>query len=86
MADIQSQKERVQGNRKIQNQKENTKIEDTDGKSIEVRESKEYTARHLNARHFLPKNCEIVTTGTRIYRDKDGLKWPQWFVRIKHSK
>ena len=53
------------------------------GKSIEVRESKEYTARHLNARHFLPKNCEIVTTGTRIYRDKDGMKWTQRFVRIK---
>jgi len=56
------------------------------GKSIEVRESKEYTDRHLNARHFLSKNYEIVTTGTRKYVDADRMKWTQWFVRIKHSK
>ena len=54
------------------------------GKNIEVRERKEYNARHLNARYFLPKNYEIVTTGTRIYRDKDGMKWTQYTVKIKN--
>ena len=69
-------------NRKIQDQKTNT--EKRVGKNIEDRERKKLTAQHLNARHFLPKNYEIVTTGTRIYRDKNGMKWTQYTVKIKN--
>ena len=57
-----------------------------DGKNTEVRESKEYNARHLNARYFLPKNYEIVTTGTRKYVDADGMKWAQCTIQIKNKK
>ena len=71
-------------NRKIQDQKENTKTEDTVGKNIEDRERKKLTAQHLNARHFLPKNYEIVTTGKRRYVDEDGMKWTQYTVKIKN--
>jgi len=51
-----------------------------------VRESKEYNARHLNAKHFLPKNYEIITTGTRNYRDANRMKWTQWDIQIKNKK
>ena len=69
-------------NRKIQDQKTNTK--DESGKNIEDRERKKLTAQHLNARHFLPKNYEIVTTGKRRYVDEDGMKWTQYTVKIKN--
>ena len=54
------------------------------GKNIEVRERKEYNARHLNARYFLPKNYKIITTGTRKYADAGGMKWTQWTIKIKN--
>ena len=56
------------------------------GKNIEVRESKKYNAWHLNARHFLSKNYEMITTGTRKYVDADGMKWIQWTIQIKNKK
>ncbi len=54
------------------------------GKNIEVRERKEYNARHLNARYFLPRNYKIITTGTRKYVDADRMKWTQWTIKIKN--
>ena len=57
-----------------------------DGKNIEVRESKKYNAWHLNASHFLSKNYEMITTGTRKYVDADGMKWAQWTIQIKNKK
>ena len=56
------------------------------GKNIEVRERKEYNARHLNARYFLPKNYKIITTETRKYIDAVGMKWIQWDIQIKNKK
>ena len=71
-------------NRKIQDQKTNTK--DESGKNIEDRERKKLTAQHLNARHFLDKDYELVTTSTRRYTDADGMKWTQSTIRIKNKK
>ena len=71
-------------NRKIQDQKINTKRRV--GKNIEDRERKKLTAQHLNARHFLDKDYELVTTSTRKYVDEDGMKWTQWTIRIKNKK
>ena len=69
-------------NRKIQDQKTNT--EKRVGKNIEDRERKKLTAQHLNARHFLPKNYEIVTTLKRRYKDEYGMGWTQYTVKIKN--